>query len=157
MIWWDLRRLLRDIERASDRWRLHAAWLAPDPRAGAADDWLAVVDDADTGRWRTLVAYTDLTVARPALPLGRMPAAVLAELPPPHPEGALAWHELLTLCDAVAGAGPCWRLARLVRADATDGPWERYGIFVLGERAGRWIDRPVDWARLRAGAGLAPG
>ncbi len=29
MIWWDLRRTLRDIERAADRWRLVEAWWAP--------------------------------------------------------------------------------------------------------------------------------
>jgi hypothetical protein len=34
MHYWDVRRLLRDIERASDRWRLHEAWLASgEPRA----------------------------------------------------------------------------------------------------------------------------
>ena len=84
----DVRRLLRDIERADDRWRLHEAWLA-----SGSDDWLAVVDDADTGRWHVLDAYTDLVVARPALPPGRPPAAVLATLPPPHPAGALTWGE----------------------------------------------------------------
>ena len=152
MHYWDVRRLLRDIERASDRWRLHEAWLASGP-----DDWLAVVDDADTGLWHTLDAYTDLVVARPALPPGRPPAAVLATLPPPHPAGALTWGELLALCDQIAGAGPPWRLARLVRADPAATAWERYGIFVLGERAGRWIDRPADWAQLRDGVGPAPG
>ncbi len=152
MSWWDLRRLLRDVGLAADRWRLHEAWLASAPRGGAPDDWLAVVDDADTGLWHTLTAYTDLTVARPALPPGRSPAALLAALPPPHPAGALTWDELLTLCDRVAGAGPPWRLARLARADVADGPWERYGLVVLGEHAGHWIDRPTDWARLTDGA-----
>ncbi len=141
-----MQRLLRDIERADDRWRLHEAWLAP-----VADDWAAVVDDADTGLWHVLDAYTDLVVARPALPLGRPPAAVLAELPPAHPAGALRWGELLALCDQSAGAGPPWRLTRLVRADPAATAWERYGIFVLGDRGGRWLDRPADWVSLRDG------
>ena len=78
--------------------------------------------------------------------------AVLAELPPPHPAGALTWDELLALCDQIAVVGPPWRLAQLSRADPAVITWERYGIFVLGERGGRWIDRPADWARLRGGA-----
>ena len=154
MTWWDLRRLLRDVERADDRWRLHEACLTPRSRAGAPDDWLAVVDDADSGLWHVLEAYTDLVVARPVLPPGRAPAAVLATLPPPHPEGALAWGKLLALCDRIAGAGPPWRLARLVRADVVDTEWERYGILVLDAHGGHWIDRPADWARLQGpGAG----
>ncbi len=139
MHYWDLRRMLRDIERADDRWRLHEAWLAP-----AVGDWTAVVDDADTGLWHTLDAYTDL-------------ATVLATLPPPYPAGALLWGELLALCDQISGAGRSWRLARLVRADSAETAWERYGIFVLGERGGRWIDRPADWARLRDWAEGPPG
>ncbi len=147
MHYWDLRRLLRDVERADDRWRLHEAWLAP-----VADQWTAVVDDADTGLWHTLEAYTDLAVARPVLPPGEAAAALLATLPPPHPEGALVWGELLALCDRIAGAGAPWRLARLVRADLVDTEWDRYGIFVLGEHgAGHWIDRPADWGRLQGG------
>ena len=86
--------------------------------------------------------------ARPALPPGR---------PPRHRAGALTWDELLTLCDRVAGVGPPWRLARLVRADPAATAWERYGLFVLGERVGRWVDRPADWPRLCDGAGPAPG
>ncbi len=147
MHYWDVRRLLRDIGRASDRWRLHDAWLASGP-----DDWRAVVDDGDTGLWHPLDAYVDLVAARPALPPGQPPAALLATLPPAHRAGALTWDELLTLADQVAGAGPPWRLARLVRADVVDTDWDRYGIFVLGGRGGRWIDRPADWERLRGGA-----
>ncbi len=89
--------------------------------------------------------------SRPAGRQGQPPAVVLAGLPPRHRAGALTWDELLTLCDRVAGAGPPWRLARLVRADPAATAWERYGIFVLGERAGRWIDRPADWVALCAG------
>ena len=36
----------------------------------SSEAWQAVVDDGDTGRWHTLHAYTDLTVARPTLPAG---------------------------------------------------------------------------------------
>ena len=143
MHYWDVRRLLRDIERASDRWRLHEAW-----RVSGPDDWRAVVDDGDTGLWHLLDTYVDLVAARPALPPGQPPAALLAALPPPYPSGALTWDELLRLCDRVAGAGPRWRLARLARAATTEGPWERYGLFVLEDGAGHWIDRPADWARL---------
>ncbi|MDP9410040.1 MAG: hypothetical protein M3P70_05960, partial [Actinomycetota bacterium] len=59
----------------------------------------------------------------------------------------------LTLCDAVPGADPRWGLARLAHAAPTDGPWERYGLFVLGGRASHWLGRSADWARLCAGAG----
>jgi hypothetical protein len=69
--WWNLRRILRDIARASDRWRLVGATRGP-----GADWWRAIVDDGDTGRWHTLAAYTDLTAARPALPPGGRPTRV---------------------------------------------------------------------------------
>ena len=72
MGYWDLRRLLRAIARADDRWRLHEAWWNPDPV-----DWRATVDDIDTGLWYTLDRFTDLTVRHPVLPPGQPPQ--------PHP------------------------------------------------------------------------
>jgi len=63
--WWDLRRLLRDLARAANRWRLVEATCGP----GAAGR-RAIVDDGDTGLWHTLDTYTGLTVARPTLPIG---------------------------------------------------------------------------------------
>jgi len=45
VIWWDVRRTLRDIEQASDRWRLVEA-----TRVGAGDQRRAIVDDGDTGQ-----------------------------------------------------------------------------------------------------------
>lgn len=67
---WDLWRLLRDLDRAADRWRLVGA-----TRAGSADRWWALVDDGDTSLWHTLDAYTDLTAARPILPVEMAPPA----------------------------------------------------------------------------------
>ncbi len=68
MTWWDVRRTLCDIARAADRWRLVEATRRP-----GEDQWRAIVDDGDTGLWHTLDAYTDLTVARPTLPIGTIP------------------------------------------------------------------------------------
>ena len=58
MTWWDLRRLLRNLSQAVDRW-----WL------------VEAIPGSGQDRWHTLAAYTDLTVARPGLPAGAMPPA----------------------------------------------------------------------------------
>jgi len=139
-----------DIERAADRWRLVEAWWGPQ-----SVGWQATVDDADTGRWHTLAAYTDLTAARPALPPGQSPA--LRPWPPgvASADGALAWGELLAVADGAA-ADPRWELARL-RRGARDP--ERYGALVVAAQPGmptyraHWIATYADWARLRDGAG----
>lgn len=96
MTWWDLRRILRDLERAADRWRLVEATRGP-----GADRWRVIVDDGDTGLWHTLDAYTDLTAARPILPRGLVPPAPCAVTPtgqtparrgPPRLGGAAGAH-----------------------------------------------------------------
>lgn len=91
-------------------------------RGRGADEWRVVVDDGDTGLWHTLDAYTDLTVARPALPLGVVPPSARhpAQLDrlagwPTHDSGRLCWGELLLVADGVATAGPDWQLLRLGR------------------------------------------
>lgn len=154
MIWWDVRRVLRDIERAADRWRLVAA-----TRAGEGEQWRVIIDDGDTGLWHTLDAYTDLTAARPALPRGVVPPAPRAVTPfghshgrPPHDGGRLAWGELLAVVDGVA-ARPDWRLVLLRRTRRDP---ECYQVCVLERRGAaahpaRWIDTWDDWARLRDG------
>jgi len=154
MIWRDLRRLLRDIERASDRWRLVEATRGP-----GADQWRAIIDDGDTGRWHTLDAYTDLTVARPILPIGILPTAAGTVTPIGRPDGRLlrdgvrlAWGELLAVADGVA-AHPSWRLVLLGRTRRDPA---RYQICALDRRGAaarpaRWIDTQDDRARLRDG------
>ncbi len=137
MHYWDLRRLLRDIARADDRWRLHEAWLA-----AVAGDWRAVVDHADTGLWHALDAYTDLTVARPTLPPGACPAP---DPPfgdsPPHDGGRLGWR--------------LFHLNRTRRDPAC------YQVYVLDRRAptvwpAHWIDTYADWVALRDAVPPAP-
>lgn len=132
MSWWELRRTLRDLERASDRWRLVVA-----TRAGAGDQWRVIIDDGDTGLWHTLDASTDLTVARPALPIGAVPPAPRAVTPCGHPDGrpspiggCLAWGELLAVADGVA-TRPGWRLVLLGRGRRDP---ERYRVCVPERR-----------------------
>ncbi len=159
----DLWRLLDDIEPASDRWRLHEAWWNPDPL-----DWRAVVDDADTGLWHTLDAYTDLVAVRPVLPPGVPPSPrPWWRHDPSHDSGRLTWEDLLALVEGVAAAYPRFTLAHLQR---TERDAECYQVFVIEALPGavdsrpfdfpyrtHWLDTVRDWVRLRAGAGPAPG
>ena len=162
MGYWELRRLLRAIERAADRWRLHEAWWNPDPI-----DWRATVDDSDTGLWYTLDRFVDLTVRRTMLPAGPPPAPhPWWQHNPPHDSGDLTWGELLAVCDEVAGASPTWKLAHLQRTERDP---ECYQVFVIEEVGAvrqapprawpyrlHWVDTPAQWAALRRG-GVAEG
>ena len=162
MGYWELRRLLRAIERAADRWRLHEAWWNPDPI-----DWRATVDDSDTGRWYTLGHFTDLVVRHPVLPPGQPPQPhPWWRHDAPHDSGDLTLGELLAVVDGVAAAYPRYKLIHLQR---TERDLECYQVYVIEERAltrdpskpllspenwpyrGHWLDTPADWARLRGG------
>ena len=154
----ELRRVLEDIERASDRWRLHEAWWNSHPV-----DWVAIVDDADTGLWHELRTYVDLAAALPALPAGTPPRPhPWWDDRPPHDSGRLTWEDLLAVVDGVAAAYPRFKLAQLRRTERDD---ECYQVFAIEELPGvedprpfefpyrtHWLDMVRDWVRLRAGA-----
>jgi len=128
-------------------------------RGPGQEQWRAIVDDGDTGRWHTLDAYTALTVARPTLPIGLAPPAPRAVTPagrpdgrPLHDGGRLAWGELLAVADGVA-ATPGWRL---VLPGRTRRDPARYQVCALDRRGAAtrpawWIDTREGRARLRDG------
>jgi len=115
-----------------------------------------IADDGHTGLWHTLDAYTDLTVARPAL--------VIVVASPRHAtwsggSAAPVGHrttvvgspgeDLLTVGDSVM-AHPGWRLVLLGRTRRDP---ERYQVCALDRRGTAtrpaWrIDTWNDWARL---------
>jgi hypothetical protein len=158
MRYWELRRLLDDIERAANRWRMVEALSL---RRGA--DWQAVVVDADTGLWHTLREYADLTAPRATLPPGASPPSPrdLARLDrldgrPAHDSGQLSWRELLSVVDGVVAA-PGWELFWFGRTHR-DPECHQVYVYDVADPAYRrahWIDTIADWAQLRDGELLA--